>query len=238
MADLTQATIEKLNYYVYLLKDPTTHEVFYVGKGKGNRITSHNLEALVYGEKRSEKLEKIRAITGSNREVELVVLRHGLTEKEAFEVEAAVIDLLDGTLTNIMGGHNSDERGMMSLKDIELKYQAEPAVFRHSAALITINRYYYPSIEAEELYDRTRRAWKMSMVNARRVEIACAVYRGIVREVYIPESWHIYPESTDRIYFEGRVAEEPVRSLYIDTSVKHLIKAGSSNPIRYVWAEK
>lgn len=237
MSKLNQSTIEKLGYYVYLLKDPETHEVFYVGKGIGNRINSHNLEALVFGEKRTEKLEKIRSITKSGSEVELVVLRHGLTEKEAFEIEAAVIDLLDGTLTNIMGGHNSDERGIMSVKDIELKYQAEPATFQHSAALITINKFYYPGIPADELYERTRSAWKMSLENAERVEVACAVYRGIIREVYIPESWHLHPDRSGRLYFDGHVAEEPIRSLYFEKSVKHLIKVGSQNPIRYVWVK-
>ncbi|HIO04524.1 MAG TPA: GIY-YIG nuclease family protein, partial [Gammaproteobacteria bacterium] len=30
-----------MKYYVYLLLDPITDEIFYVGKGKGNRVFSH-----------------------------------------------------------------------------------------------------------------------------------------------------------------------------------------------------
>lgn len=237
MSKLSQATIEKLGYYVYLLKDPVTNEIFYVGKGKGNRINSHSLDALVLGENKSAKLEKIRSVTANNQEVELVILRHGLTEQEAFEVEASVIDLLDGTLTNIVSGHDSDERGIMTVKDIELKYQAVPAVFKHSAALITVNRFYHQGISAEELYERTRSAWKMSMEQAKRVDIVCSVYRGIIREVFTPESWHFHEERSGRILFVGRIAEEPIRKFYLDKSVKHLIKVGSANPIRYVWAD-
>ena len=28
-------------WYVYLLSDPNTNEIFYVGKGKGNRVFDH-----------------------------------------------------------------------------------------------------------------------------------------------------------------------------------------------------
>ncbi len=35
------SVIEKLDYYVYLLIDPGTNQVFYVGKGTGNRIFAH-----------------------------------------------------------------------------------------------------------------------------------------------------------------------------------------------------
>jgi len=34
----SNAVIEQLSYYVYLLIDPRTDKVFYVGKGAGNRI--------------------------------------------------------------------------------------------------------------------------------------------------------------------------------------------------------
>jgi uncharacterized protein len=37
--------VEKLGYYVYLLVDPQTDRVFYVGKGTGGRCFSHVREA-------------------------------------------------------------------------------------------------------------------------------------------------------------------------------------------------
>ncbi len=240
MNKLKQSTIEALKYYVYLLRDPDTHEIFYVGKGKGNRINSHGNEALdklVTGDEKSKKIKRIRKILGNKKEVDLVVLRHGLKEDEAFEIEAAVIDLLRGTLTNIVSGHDSDERGMMSLKDIELKYQAEEAKFKHSAMLITINEFTQETSD-RQLYERTRSAWKASMENAQKVEVVCAVYRGIVREVYVPETWFSHPYEPGRIYFEGKKAQSSTRSLYLDKSVKGLIKQGASNPIKYVWVNE
>jgi hypothetical protein len=41
MLNFSQAVIEKLGFYVYVLKDPRNQRVFYVGKGKENRIFSH-----------------------------------------------------------------------------------------------------------------------------------------------------------------------------------------------------
>lgn len=235
MSKLNQSTIEKLQYYVYLLKDPRNGDVFYVGKGKGNRINSHSLDALIAGTDKSEKIKRIKEITAGNMDLDLVVLRHGLTEKAAFEVEAAAIDLLSGTLTNIMGGHHSDERGMMTLKEIELKYQAEPAVFKHDVLLIKVNKFYTSDITPDDLYFRTRSAWRISQENASKVEVVCAVYRGLIREVYIPETWSSHPVRKDRSEFTGRPADKEIRDLYIDKSVKHLIKKGEQTPFRYIW---
>ena len=37
--EFPRSVIEKLGYYVYLLTDPTTNKVFYVGKGTGSKIS-------------------------------------------------------------------------------------------------------------------------------------------------------------------------------------------------------
>ena len=50
--------IEKLDYYVYLLIDPETNQVFYVGKGVGNRIFAH-INAAISDAMPSDKLDKI-----------------------------------------------------------------------------------------------------------------------------------------------------------------------------------
>ncbi len=77
---------ERLGYYVYLLSDPQDKRIFYVGKGKGNRIFAHAKDALD-DEHESDKLERIREIRNSGHQVGHELLRFGLTEKTAFDME-------------------------------------------------------------------------------------------------------------------------------------------------------
>jgi hypothetical protein len=118
---------------------------------------------------------------------------------------------------------------------------AKPVVVREPALLITINRLYRSGMSPLELYEATRGRW---VVGPRRdkVELALAVYQGVVREVYRVRAWHpagtveyqtrsdLRPEDLGRRWeFEGDIAED-VRDRYIDGSVGK----GGQNPIRYV----
>lgn len=238
MNKLSQSTIEKLGYYVYLLIDPRTSKPFYVGKGIGNRINHHLLDALVKEPDEKLKIKTILDIQQSGSEVELVILRHGLTEKEAFEVEGAVIDLLRQDLTNLVSGHHATERGVMKLQDIKIKYEAEVAEFDEPAILITVNKLYKPDMSADDLYKITRSAWKISESKANSIKLVCAVYRGIIREVYVADKWQVHPDRNGRLYFDGSVAPEAMRSKYLFKSVKQKAKQGAANPIKYVGLKK
>lgn len=59
---------EILGVYVYALRDPTSGEVFYLGKGRGNRCFAHIEEARV-NERGTEKLDTIRTICHRERDV-------------------------------------------------------------------------------------------------------------------------------------------------------------------------
>jgi len=85
MIQFSQAVIDRIGYYVYLLTDPRNGQLFYVGKGNGNRVFAHVSEA-IHNPRETDKIERIRRIRRSGREVRYDILRHGLTEKEAFEV--------------------------------------------------------------------------------------------------------------------------------------------------------
>jgi hypothetical protein len=152
MQKLSQPTIENLQYYVYLLIDPRNGKPFYVGKGHGNRVNQHLLGALETELDEVKKIKTIHEIQRAGLEVDHVVLRHGLTEKEAFEIESALIDFIGmKNLTNLVSGHYASERGLMTLQDIAIKYQAEDAKFDQPALLININRLFHYDITAEEL---------------------------------------------------------------------------------------
>ena len=74
----SQAVIEKLDYYVYFLQDPRTDEVFYVGKGIGNRVFNH-LDCAIETDGDTEKLDIIREVIKSGRSIKHYILRHGLS---------------------------------------------------------------------------------------------------------------------------------------------------------------
>lgn len=105
---------EHLGYYVYALRDPRPGRgIFYVGKGVGDRVYHHARAASAVSDDepgQDLKLDTIREIHREGREVGVEILRHRLTEPEAYDVEAGVIDALilaDVPLTNkVIGVHS------------------------------------------------------------------------------------------------------------------------------------
>jgi len=243
--------IEKLDYYVYLLIDPETNQVFYVGKGVGNRIFAH-INAAISDALPGDKLDKIRSLQARGLEPAHIIHRHGLTEKEAFEIEAALIDFIGlSGLTNQVQGFNSDDRGRMTVAEVIAKYEAPPAEINEPVVLIMINRMYRRGMSGEELYEMTRGKW---VIGPRRdkAKYAFAVYKGIIREVYEIDRWlpiriddkealrkWLPVEEKDaevklknRWQFEGKVARDLQH--YVGASTENHSVVGAQNPIRYV----
>ena len=109
----------------------------------------------------------------------------------------------------------------------------EKAIIKDSLILININLTYEEDIKPEEIYEATRKAWKVDLNHVSKVEIACSVFRGIIREVFIIDRWLPSPEE-GRHMFEGKVAPENIREKYINKSVAKYWKKGCRYPIRYV----
>ena len=102
---------EKKDHYVYELAYPEIMggQVFYVGKGKGNRINAHEYEAR-QGVK-SLKCAIIRSILACGEQVVKKKIAENITERQAFCIERHNIRWygLD-TLTNqIAGGHRGSK---------------------------------------------------------------------------------------------------------------------------------
>lgn len=230
---------DKLGWYVYLYVEPRDDSVFYVGKGKGQRVLAHLSAA---GE--SRKVATMAALRAAKLEPRLEVLAHGLPgEETAFRVEAAVIDALGlERLTNEVRGWRSVETGRLPLDELVAYYGAKPVEVLDPALLIRINRLYRHNMSAEELYEVTRGIWK---IGPRReaARLALAVFEGVVREVYEIERWHPAGstpyrfrermEQAGRWEFTGTVAPDPVRSQYRGGSVTAYFKKGLRAPIVY-----
>lgn len=230
-----KSVIEKLGYYVYLLIDPKTNKVFYVGKGTGNRIFAH-INTAISSPLESDKLAKIRLIHSKGLEVKHAIIRHGLTEKEAFEVEASLIDFIDiRKLSNIVLGHYSDIRGLMSIPEIIAQYNAPHIKISEPVILITVNRLFRRHMNEAEIYEITRGNW---VVGERRnkAKYAFTVFNGVVRQVFEIQDW--FPikarsknaKTQDRWRFNGFVANNLQH--YVGGSVEEYI--GAQNPIHYV----
>lgn len=235
----TTEVIDKMKYYVYRLIDPRNGETFYVGKGKGNRVFNHvkclaseNLDLL------NDKLQTIFEIQSSGLKVIHVIHRHGMTEEQAFEVEAALIDAYPG-VTNIAGGYGSNEFGPMNVLEIINKYSAVEAEISHKVIMITVNK----SASERSIYHATRCAWKLNKNKAEQADFVLAVKQGIIVEVFKPSQWLIASvdhfnelsfDSEDRYGFYGDVADGQIRELYVNKRIpeKYRIR-GAANPIKY-----
>ncbi|MBS1516637.1 MAG: hypothetical protein JSS91_00965 [Bacteroidetes bacterium] len=237
-----QKTIIQLNYYVYALIDPFTNMPFYIGKGKGNRVFNH-VDLALETETSNDKYETIREIQNKLGAVKHIIIRHGLTEQQAFEIEATIIDLLEYlkiSTTNIAGGHNTFEFGVMTTDDIIRLYNAKPLTsLQHPAIIININAQYKRGMSDTDLYNATRYAWVINKNKTKWIKVVLAEYKGLIIEVFSVDNWYEVPSKDKkgkekiRWAFNGSVANDEIRNYYINRSITHLKRKGNANPIRY-----
>jgi len=98
-------------HYVYVLRDPGTGEVFYVGKGRGRRLCQHFDDARTHGRQTErDRLDRLAALLERYRpnEIGRIVARVD-TDELAFVIETCWIKFIIGfgQLTNIQPGHLS-----------------------------------------------------------------------------------------------------------------------------------
>jgi len=237
-----QKTSEHLQSYVYALIDPDEEKPFYIGKGKRNRVFDHVACALD-DPTVNDKYEKIREIISRGKEVNHIIIRLGMPDKIALEVESALIDFANYfkiNLTNKVVGHHAIDSGLMSTDEVIRSYNAEPLkVLSDPVIIININKTYERGTGGEGIYKATKESWVIAERRRKQVKLALSEYRGLIVEVYEIEDWYKV-ETKDknnnlkiRWGFNGKLAEKSVRDRYISKSVAHAKKQGSSNPIRY-----
>ncbi|MCC6177902.1 MAG: hypothetical protein IT305_21590 [Chloroflexi bacterium] len=247
---------ECLAYYVYLLIDPRDNSVFYVGKGTANRCFAHTAEAHhVQADSVGDyaKLTRIRAIEAAHFDVRIELLRHGLSEHDALLIEAAAIDLLGlSGLENRVVGHGAADLGRMSLDDVAARYGAKPITIspEHRVVLIRISQQFEQGMSDDELYEATRKWWRMAARRSRvggpaAPEYALAVYAGVVRAVYRIRSWEQATERDvtnekwlGRWKFQGE-RDAGMEDRYLNGDVSVYLHNGnghhpSQNPLKFV----
>jgi uncharacterized protein len=248
MNKFSSPVIKELKYYVYIYSNPVTDEIFYIGKGKGNRIYQH-----LDDQSDSDKVKYLKDLKNQGLTPKLEILIHGLEdEKTALRVESSIIDLIGiNNLTNKQSGYKSSAFGRMSLKQVNALYDKQSVNVDDPAILIRINQAFRYSMSQIELYDYTRGQWVLNPERAKNAKFGLAVYEGIVQEVYEILDWYkagttfsvrqnnenIERNANERIEgryeFIGNIAAEHIRNKYRFKSVGHYFKKGNSNPIMY-----
>ena len=262
LKSFSEKALNALNgYYVYALIDPRNDKVFYIGKGIGNRVFSHEIESGKSPESEKKKLQKIREIEANGYSVKRLIVNWGLSESEAFVAEATLINILnrmsDIQLTNEVSGHHVLES--LTTEEFELMYGAIPLEkedIKHNVLVIKINKLYRRGMSDAELYDTVRGYWAASLksIEARGVKYVFGVYNGLIVAVYKPDKWYYTYEMIDapqadlltsedyerlknRVYFTCKDynALDDEGRFYLNKSIVNLkVNQSAQNPITYL----
>ena len=232
----TSNVIEEIGNYVYRLIDPRDYQTFYVGRGVGNRVFQHAKEEIKHFEEEDDalsmKLEQIREIRLSGKEVICVIHRYGLSREQAMEVESALIDCYPG-LTNLVNGYGSD-RGVITAEDLQNTLERPVYEEPDNLDYVIIKTTRNAINNNGNLYEATRRAWRANLERAKKVNIVLSVIDGIVREVYEVSEWYRSPESESRIEFNGKRAKDEIANLFRGKMIpEYYRKKGMSSPFLY-----
>ncbi len=173
-------------WYVYLYIDPLNKSVFYVGKGKENRVFDHLADR-----SDQEKAKIIEVIRSQGLEPDIDILADNLDEETSFRIESAVIDVIGKeNLTNIQHGHYKQRCPINNSWRVR-----EEAIIKHNAIVIIINKYFpkyfkngvYNSSNVEDvkkLFAITRMMWKLNQNKIKDVQYIFSSFRGTILDVF------------------------------------------------------
>lgn len=248
-------------YYVYGLIDPRNKQIFYIGKGTGNRVFEHELESLGSPDSEKLKLKTISDIKAAGLDVQKVIINSNLTENEAFAAEASLINIFNYVsnvrLTNIVSGHHSSEA--LSVEEYEKIYGAPELSaedIKHNILVIKINRLYKRDIDKDVLYDAVRGIWRASKEKVKTIDYVFGVYNSLIVAVYKPTEWFVCKEARDklprqdivltpktenRLFFVDKNFEQGLpmdenAKFYFGKSIANLkLNQSAQNPITYIF---
>ena len=199
MKSFSKKSIESLKHYVYALVDPETEEIFYIGRGKGNRGLSHLRKN---DNDESEKRKTIAGIRARGQKPRLDIIRYGLDSKSVIEVEAAIIDSLGlGNITNEIRGFDTS-RGRTNSKDLNTQLGGKPLNVNDIKDNVILFFCHKSLSEGNNHYDSTRQFWRLSENRVKKVksngelhyEYAFTMKGNTVLDVYKILQW--FPAGT------------------------------------------
>ena len=222
-------------FYVYVFFNNTWNEVFYVGKGTGNRVFDHE-KCAINTDGVSEKLDLIRQIHAENLEVIKDIKAHNLTSDEAFIVESILINEYQlKTLTNIVDGHHSEFYSSHKVEEIEEMYNCKEIELIPDDKFVCLN-INNSFVKEDDLYEKVRSAWTLDPKRAYKANYILIVWKGIVKEMYknvewteLFGPWNTYKRPIRKWKF---TANKVKRHQYLGTDISKYIKF-KQNPVRY-----
>lgn len=226
---------EVIGFYVYALRDPRDHQIFYVGKGRGNRVLSHVHDAGLNPTSERAKLRRIHSIEQDGRHVEHLFIRtHLANEDDALVVEQAVIDAYKAgghSLTNLVRGHDSSAYGLASVETVVAEFSALPAPGSTEPTLLfVINKSWSRDMGEDEVYFYTRGHWLVGEEARAKARYAFGVAHGIIRGVYEIESWFPSEQKGEERRWGFHGSHAPEMAHFIGTSVRRFNLEGKQNP--------
>lgn len=200
----------------------------------------------------SLKLDTIRSIRHSGLQVEYYILRHNMTDKEAYLVESTLIDLLtyaafnlESMLTNIAAGHHQWDEGIKTVEELETTYVCNPIDVSEKGRLllVSLNKTYNQTNVKDGIYRRpnfyeaTRKYWRIGRYRPQNIRYLLGVYQSVVRSVIEVSSYKWVEKSEDgtifkypRCCFEGKLLED---SPYLNKDVS-AYPFGSGGAVTYI----
>ncbi len=113
------------------------------------------------------------------------------------------------------------------------------------AILIRINQFYREGMSGIALYEATRGVWKVG-IKREKANIAIAVYKGQIKDIYKIISWHPagttpykirHPDTYNipgRWEFKGEEVDSNIKNKYVGKNISHYFRKGAQNPIMYL----
>lgn len=242
ITEFAHETQLQLQYYVYALVDPRSHEIFYVGKGSGNRVFDHEKERGVH-----EKNDRIDEILANGLEVEKYIVHSGMSEEAAFAAEAALLNLCNGSvgfkispLTNVQIGHGVIVP-CISVDEYDRKFSGLSLTredFNPADKIMLVN---IVKMTKRDLTDPEKLKAKVKIrgrIKEKEEMPKClfAVFRSVIVDTFEVDDWKVLLITgiKERRYFEctGLVRNQSLYDRYHHAVVSDLIKPYSNQHSR------